>query len=90
MEFLALSSIDFFGGGGGISSVPWCAGLACQVSFASRYLGRDESGAGVPFCVQQARLFSGNGAAGLLDKVQAPLTAVNAVSTRSLYLICKI
>jgi hypothetical protein len=43
MEFLTLSSIDFFGGGGGISSVPWCAGSACQVSFASRYLSEMRS-----------------------------------------------
>jgi len=33
MEFLALSMQDFFGGGGGISSVPWCLGCSndCQV-----------------------------------------------------------
>jgi hypothetical protein len=43
MEFLALSSMDFLGGGGGIFSVPWCAGLACHASFASRNLSEMRS-----------------------------------------------
>jgi len=43
MEFLALSMHDFFGGGGGISSVPWCLGSAWQVSFAVRNLSDDRS-----------------------------------------------
>jgi len=34
MEFLASSMHDFFGGGGGISSVPWFLGSLCQASFA--------------------------------------------------------
>jgi hypothetical protein len=34
IAFLALSRQDFLGGGGGISSVPWLAGLSCQAALA--------------------------------------------------------
>jgi hypothetical protein len=36
-EFGALSRCDFFGSGGGTSSVPWWAGSPCQASFAALY-----------------------------------------------------
>ena len=35
MEFLARSSMDFLGAGGGISIVPWCAGSSCHFSLAA-------------------------------------------------------
>ena len=36
MAFRVLSNIDFLGGGGGISMVPWCRGSACHRSLAER------------------------------------------------------
>jgi hypothetical protein len=43
VEFPAPSNIDFLGGGGGISSVPRCAGSACHFSLASRNLSEMRS-----------------------------------------------
>jgi len=43
MEFLARSMHDFLGGGGEISSTPWCFGSACQASFAARKRSEDRS-----------------------------------------------
>jgi hypothetical protein len=36
MEFLAQSMHDFLGGGGGVSSTPWCWGFACHWSLGFR------------------------------------------------------